>query len=82
MLAVEVFKRNVLRIQPSDCHETLSEPRICAKESFPRGSGDSKSRIRRSPGFKVRNMMEFEEFGDQRPFDKAQWTFLKANSLR
>ena len=46
-VAVEVFKRDVLRIQPSDCHETLSEPRICAKESFPEtqeiprhGSGD------------------------------------------
>ena len=76
-MAVEVFKRDVLRIQPSDCHETLSEPRICIKESFPRASGDSTSRIRRSPGFKFRHMMEFEEFGDQRPFDKAQWTFQK-----
>ena len=24
-------------------------------------------------------MMEFEEFGDQRPLDKAQWTFQKQN---
>ena len=76
-VAVEVFKRDVLRIQPSDCHETLSEPRIHIKESFPRGSGDSTSRIRRSPGSKVRHMMEFEEFYDQRPLDKAQWTFQK-----
>ena len=76
-VAVDVFKLDVLRIQPSDCHETLSEPRIYAKESFPRGSGDSTSRIRRSPGLKVCYMMEFEEFDDQRPLDKAQWTFQK-----
>ena len=66
-VAVEVFKRDVLRIQPSDCHETLSELRIHIKESFPRGSGDSTSRIRRSPDAKVRHMMEFAEFGDPRP---------------
>ena len=76
-MAVEVFKHDVLRIQPSDFHETLSEPRIHTKESFPRGSGDSTSRIRRSPELKVRHMMKFEEFGDQRPLDKAQWTFQK-----
>ena len=76
-VAVEVFKRDVLRIQPSDCHETLSEPRIGVKENFPRGSGGSTSRIRRSPESKVRHMMECEEFGDQRPLDKAQWTFQK-----
>ena len=78
-MAVEVFKRDVLRIQPSDCHETLSEPRIYAKESFPRGSGDSTSRIRRSPELRVRHMMEFEESDDQRPLDKAQWTFQMQN---
>ena len=76
-VAVEVFKRDVLRIQPSDCHKTLSEPRIYAKESFPRSSGDSTSRIRRSPDSKVRHMMEFDEFDDQRPFGKAQWTSEK-----
>ena len=59
-MAVEVFKRDVLRIQPSDCHKILSEPRIYAKESFARGSGDSTSRIRRSPDSKVRHMMEVE----------------------
>ena len=74
-MAVEVFKRDVLRIQPSDCHETLSEPRIHAKESFPRGSGGSTSRIRRSPESKVWHMMEFEEFGDQRPLDKPSGRF-------
>ena len=76
-VAVEVFKRDVLRIQPSDCHETLSEPIIYVKESFPRGSGGSTSRIRISPGLKVRHMTEFEKFGDQRLLDKAQWTFQK-----
>ena len=76
-MAVEVFKHDVLRIQPSDCHEILSEPRIHIKENFPRGSGDSTSRIRRSPGLKVRHMMEFKNFGDLRPLDKAQWTFQK-----
>ena len=76
-MAVEFFKCDVLRIEPSDCHETLSEPRIYVKESFPRASRDSTSRIRRSPGLKVRHMMEFEKFGDQRPLDKAQWTFQK-----
>ena len=76
-VAVEVFKRDVLRIEPSDCHKSLSEPRIYVKEIFPRDSGGSTSRIRRSPGFKVRHMLEFEEFGDQRPLDKAQWMFQK-----
>ena len=78
-MAVEVFKRDVLRIQTSNCHETLSEPRIHIKESFPRGSGDSTSRIRRSPGLKIRHMMQFDEFDDQRPLDKAKWTFQKQN---
>ena len=76
-MAVEVFKRDVLRIQPSDCHKTFLKHRLYAKESFPRASGDSTSRIRRSPEAKVRHMMEFEEFDDQRPLDKAQWTFEK-----
>ena len=76
-VAVEVFKRDVLRIQPSDCDETLSEPRTRIKESFPRGSGDSTSLIRRSPDSKVRHMMDFEEFHDQRQLDKAQWTSEK-----
>ena len=46
-VAVGVFKRDVLRIQPSDCHKTLSEPRIHIKEVSPEaqeiprhGSGD------------------------------------------
>ena len=76
-VAVEVFKRDVLRIQPSDCHATLSEPRIHVKESFARASGDSTSRIRRSPELKVRHMMKFEEFHAQRTVDKAQWTSEK-----
>ena len=76
-MAVEVFKRDVLRIEPSDCHKILSEPRTHTKESFPRASGDSTSRIRISPDAKVWHMMEFEEFGVQRTVDKAQWTSEK-----
>ena len=40
------FKRDVLRIQPSDRHEILREHTRHIRESFPRSSGDPTSRIR------------------------------------
>ena len=76
-MADEVFKRDVLQIQPSDRHGHLTEPRSDINRSFPSSSGNPTSRIRRFAGLKMLVYDDFDIFHAMATLDEAKWTFSR-----